>query len=77
MNRAIGYWCSQCSRVCCWECDRHDDSIEEIKTIGSRYCDDDACCDAEARAHGLPRERLDAIRLRRKAGANSCRHLQN
>lgn len=32
----------------------------EIKTIGSRYCDDPACLDAEAKAHGLPLERVKA-----------------
>lgn len=75
--RLTGYWCSNCNRVCCWECEEHDGSIDEIKTVGSRYCNDEACLVVETRENGISRERIDGYYLRRKLDARPCVHLVN
>lgn len=67
-----GYQCAACNRVCCWECDAPDEQIDEIKTIGGRFCFD--CTEAEMAAHGLPRERIEDMRNRRRDRSGSCVH---
>ena len=57
-----GYQCSNCNRSRCWVCESAVDERTAIKTIGSRYCEDAVCREAEAVAHGLP---LDVMAKRR------------
>lgn len=64
-DRLIGYACQGCSRVYGWNDEKdltYATSTVEIKTIASRYCVN--CIDAEARAHGIPRDRVIAMRMK-------------
>lgn len=54
--------CQHCHRIC--DGDTRVPVIDQDdvvwKTIGSRYCNERACLEAEAIANGLPLERVDA-----------------
>jgi hypothetical protein len=52
------FWCQNCGLVCDWNTRAPAPSEVEIKTIASRYCNDESCIEAEARAHGVPVERV-------------------
>lgn len=57
------YSCASCSRDFCFVCDASMPDAQQVKTIGSRYCD--GCVDAEAEAHGLP---ISVVRSMRAKG---------
>lgn len=58
----MNFQCQHCDRVCEWETREpiEVNDATEWKSIGSRYCHAEECIEAEARAHGLPIERVRA-----------------
>jgi len=64
-ERRSYFSCQRCDRICDWTtrdpvADQAADV--EVKSIGSRYCNASECIEAEAKAHGLPIERILAMR---------------
>lgn len=69
----IGFICASCERVCCWHCGTADPRIEEIKTIGSRYCGAPDCVAAERAECGCVECRAGSAGHRKDTG-KPCRH---
>ena len=63
--------CQGCNQPVCMRClSLLDPAVDDVKTAANVYCDD--CVPKETEAHGLPRERVEDMRRRRREAA-PCR----
>lgn len=73
----IGFWCANCNRTCCWHCLKSDDEIQEIKTIGSRYCNAPECLEVERKECNCVDCRMGGPGHRKQTGEDCIHSIQH